>query len=76
MALVREYGGNFNKVNYTDKGKVIIVIFGAPTSYGNNIDRACSFSNALKDQFSDSDSIGISYGTAFSGFVGSKRRSE
>lgn len=76
MNLALRYGGYFNKVDYSDKGLVILVIFGAPKSYYDSPARACNFALEVKNYHSYVSHIGISYGEAYAGFVGSFTRGE
>jgi class 3 adenylate cyclase/tetratricopeptide (TPR) repeat protein len=76
MNLSLRYGGYFNKVDYSDKGLVMLVIFGAPKTYYDSPIRACSFALEVKNYQADISHIGITYGEAFAGFVGSFSRGE
>lgn len=76
MNLALRYGGYFNKVDYSDKGMVILVIFGAPKAFQDAPVRACSFANDVKSYTASTSRIGISYGEAYAGFVGSNTRGE
>jgi len=69
-------GGYFNRVDYGDKGGVILVIFGAPVSYENNLHRAVDFLYSIRDRYRENIRAGITYSMAYTGFIGSKRRCE
>lgn len=80
---VSDFGGYFKEVDFGDKGSVIVVFFGAPVSYENNAVRALEFSltvkaelEALKEETQQDFRyrIGLTVGTAFTGFVGGKER--
>ncbi len=70
------YGGFFNKLDFGDKGKVALVLFGAPKSYENNIKRALNFILNLQQSSILDFRAGISYGTVYAGIMGSARRCE
>lgn len=70
------YGAYFNKINNTENGIMALVIFGAPNSHENDIQRALSFSNELREKYQDQIKIGLAYGIAYAGFIGSIIRSE
>lgn len=71
-----EFGGYLNKVTYNDKGLTSLVIFGAPVSFDNNLERACDFSLRIKQAHGDLVKIGLSHGIVYSGFVGGSARCE
>ncbi len=76
MDLSLRYGGYFNKVDYSDKGMVILVIFGAPKAFHDASIRACNFALEVRNYHANVSRIGISYGEAYAGFVGSNTRGE
>ncbi len=76
MNMALRYGGYFNKVDFSDKGLVLLVIFGAPKSYRDAPIRACNFALEVKNFQPNISHIGISYGEAYAGFVGSFTRGE
>jgi class 3 adenylate cyclase len=43
LNLAAQYGGYFNKLEYADKGYVMLVVFGAPISQENNLKHAADF---------------------------------
>ena len=67
-------GGYFKGFDFGDKGGTLLAIFGAPVSYENNIIRALNFILTVKEIYGDKIKAGISYGTVYTGIVGSKRR--
>jgi tetratricopeptide (TPR) repeat protein/class 3 adenylate cyclase len=80
---VNDFGGYFKEVDYGDKGSLMVIFFGAPVSYENNAVRALEFSLTVKaelDALREETSmnfryrIGLTVGTAFTGFVGGKER--
>ncbi|MEA3308206.1 MAG: AAA family ATPase [Chloroflexota bacterium] len=74
-----EYEGYFNKVNFGDKGPVILVLFGAPLTRGNDAVRAVDFLLALREKAPPEACAwraGVSSGTAYAGIVGGEERCE
>lgn len=82
---VSDFGGYFKEVDYGDKGALMVVFFGAPVSYENNMVRAVEFAlvvqrelEALADETKSSFRfrMGMTVGTAFTGIVGGKQRAQ
>jgi class 3 adenylate cyclase len=76
ISLAEDYGGYFNKIDFSDKGGVVLVLFGAPITKEQMEIRACSFTLSVMEIENFICRIGLSYGVAFAGFVGSKKREE
>ncbi|MCD4796988.1 MAG: tetratricopeptide repeat protein, partial [Candidatus Cloacimonetes bacterium] len=76
ISLAEDYGGYFNKIDFSDKGGVALVLFGAPITKEQMEIRACSFTLSVMEIDNFNCRIGLSYGVAFAGFVGSKKREE
>lgn len=76
ISLAEDYGGYFNKIDFGDKGGVVLVLFGAPITKEQMEIRACSFALSVMEIENFICRIGLSYGVAFAGFVGSKKREE
>ncbi len=70
------YGGYFNRVDFGDKGPVILILFGAPSAREKLYQRACDFILALRALSRLRFRAGITAETAFAGFVGSEKQSE
>ena len=71
------HGGYFNKVDFGDKGGVALVLFGAPISYENNIERALNFILQIKRRTTKLKfRVGIAYGTVYAGIMGGQERCE
>ncbi len=68
------FGGYFNLMDFGDKGGNMLVLFGAPVSYENNVQRAVSFVLALRERVTVPIRCGITQGQVYAGFVGSERR--
>ncbi|MEO8612451.1 MAG: adenylate/guanylate cyclase domain-containing protein [Chloroflexota bacterium] len=77
LAQAALYGGYFNKLDYSDKGTVMLLVFGAPTTYANDLVRAANFLLALRRAVPVVRwRAGITYGTVYAGFLGGAERSE
>ncbi|MBD3286930.1 hypothetical protein GF359_09820, partial [candidate division WOR-3 bacterium] len=70
-----EYGGFWSSLNFEDKGPSLLVLFGAPVAYENNIRRAVDFALAVRKEFRFVIRAGITVGTVYAGVVGSPKRS-
>ncbi len=70
------YGGYFNRIDFGDKGAVLLILFGAPLAREKLSRAAADFILSLKDIPGFKFRAGLSKGIAFAGFVGSKRRQE
>jgi len=75
LDLAEEYGGYFNLLDFGDKGAVALVLFGAPVSREDDIERARDFALEACQALGDRGRIGLAQGTVFAGFVGSGGRS-
>ena len=69
------YQGYFNRVNFGDKGCFVLIFFGAPVTPEDIVERSCSFALKILN-LSASLKIGMTYGRAFTGFIGSNSRAE
>lgn len=70
--------GLVNKIDFNEKGYLIIATFGIPFVYGNDTLRAITAGYRIS-QFSTKDThirIGITYSNLYSGIIGAKRRHE
>ncbi|MCD4817704.1 MAG: hypothetical protein K8S23_03310 [Candidatus Cloacimonetes bacterium] len=76
LELTPQYGGYFNKIDFGDKGYVILVLFGAPIAQEKMYIRSCDFALAVQSLPDFNSRIGLSTGIAFTGFVGSEERGE
>ncbi len=76
IALSANYGGYFNKVDCTDKGWVALILFGAPIAYEKMVARAAEFALEALAIAPAQTRIGMSYGKAYAGFLGSVNRGE
>lgn len=78
-----DFGGYLNKVNYGDKGSQALCLFGAPTAYVDNRERAMSFLLDMRARLRQDPDLptmsiraGATYGTVYAGLVGGHRRNE
>ena len=71
------YGGYLNKIDFGDKGGVALILFGAPISHENNIERALNFILQIRKNITDLKfRTGITYGTVYAGIMGGEERCE
>jgi class 3 adenylate cyclase/tetratricopeptide (TPR) repeat protein len=73
QAVVERWGGWLNEVEIGDKGAVLVILFGAPTSRGDDSSRAVGCCLELRDRRLI-NRAGITLGILFVGAVGSPRR--
>ena len=83
IETVDDFGGYFNRLDFGDKGGNILIFFGAPTAYENNIGRALNFISTLKEDMTSCENMlalkwraGIAYGSMYAGMVGIPLRCE
>ncbi|MCA9976980.1 MAG: AAA family ATPase, partial [Anaerolineales bacterium] len=87
--LIYRYGGNLNQVSFDDKGSMLVIVFGAPVTYENNLDRAAQFLLACRDAWERPFTIandpqlhtirwraGVTFGMIWSGLRGGAERCE
>ncbi len=76
--MYAEFSGYFKEIDFGDKGGVIVGFFGAPVTYGDNVERALRFVTALRENLEDKEGleykIGMTSGRAFTGFIGGEER--
>ncbi len=75
------FGGYFKEIDFGDKGGVMLLLFGAPISFENNVERALEFVAAVQDDLRHLGNltgaqwrIGITSGLAFTGVIGADER--
>ncbi|MFP4394994.1 MAG: AAA family ATPase [Anaerolineales bacterium] len=82
MSMALAYGGYFNKLDFGDKGAVMLILFGAPVGHENDVERAANFLLTLRELTSDAAfaglrwRAGLSYGMAYAGILGGEARCE
>lgn len=76
FALQDQYGGLLNRLDFGDKGSNLLLFWGAPVAYENDIERALNFILALQTRTSLPIHAGVTYRMAHAGFTGSALREE
>ena len=76
FALQSLYGGLMDRVRFGDKGCHILLFWGAPISYENDMARALNFILDLRAQARLPLKVGVTYHVAHAGFVGSPLHEE
>ena len=76
FSLQEQYGGYLNRVDFGDKGCTILLFWGMPTAYENDLDRALNFVLSLESITSSTFKAGVTLRTMYAGFTGSSRRGE
>lgn len=76
FALQDRFGGFFSRLDFGDKGAVLILFWGAPVAHENDVMQALEFALAFRAETDVPISAGITYGIAHAGFIGSERRAE
>lgn len=74
VELSERYGCFLNMLEYSDKGLVCYVIFGAPKAREKDILNSALFAYEMADIFGGEVRCGLSYGTAYFGKIGSAKR--
>ncbi len=67
--MADRYGGFINKLDATDKGLIVLILFGMPRTEGNTLERICEFSLETMNSIRGI-SLSISCGSVFAGYVG------
>ncbi|GAK59152.1 guanylate cyclase [Candidatus Vecturithrix granuli] len=80
---INRFGGFFNHLDFGDKGSTILCGFGAPVAQEGMINRAVNFLSAITRELEHFPSLAalkfrasVTYGAAYAGFVGGKKRCE
>lgn len=71
---VEFFGGTLNLLDFTDKGGLVFLLFGAPISYENNLERAVAFSFEVRLLLQETIKIGLTEGAVYAGLVGGLQR--
>jgi len=69
--LQYRYGGLLSRLDFGDKGSTLLMLWGAPSAYENDISRALNFALDLQAGAGFPVSIGITYYIAHAGYLGS-----
>lgn len=68
--LKDQYGGLINRLDFGDKGCNMLMLWGAPVAYENDIGRALNFLLDLKNSVDFPITTGVTYYLAHAGFLG------
>ena len=71
LRLKEKYGGLLTRLDFGDKGCNMLILWGAPTAYGNDIGRALNFTLELKAKVDFPITAGVTYYIAHAGYLGS-----
>jgi predicted ATPase/class 3 adenylate cyclase len=69
--LQERYGGMISRMDFGDKGCTMLMLWGAPVTYENDIGRALNFAIDLQSRVDFPIAAGITFHMAHAGFVGS-----
>lgn len=72
LDLREQYGGLVNQLDFGDKGCNMLMLWGAPIAYENDIGRALNFVLDLKSRVDFPITAGVTYYIAHAGFIGGK----
>lgn len=73
-ALQTQYGGYLTTLEFGDKGCTLLLYWGTPISYENDLNRTLSFLMELNEQSPLPFSAGVTYHHMYTGLTGSARR--
>lgn len=76
FALQDQYGGLLSRLDFGDKGSNLLLFWGAPVAYENDIERALNFILDLQTRTSLPIHAGVTYRMAHAGFTGSSLRDD
>ncbi len=71
---VESMGGYFNTFDFTASPPRFLILFGAPVSFENNLQRAVDLADSIRRLSRNQARIGIGYGRVYAGSVGTSRR--
>ncbi len=69
--LRKKYGGLLNRIDFGDKGCNILMLWGAPVAYENDISLALNFILDLQERVDFPVTAGVTYYVAHAGYLGS-----
>ncbi|MGE5464812.1 MAG: AAA family ATPase, partial [Syntrophothermus sp.] len=69
--LHKKYGGLLSRIDFGDKGCNILILWGAPVAYENDIGRALNFVLDLRSHIDIPVTAGLTYYIAHAGYLGS-----
>ena len=76
FASQKTFGGLLNRIDFGDKGCNLLLFWGAPTAFENDLERALNFLLALKAKTTVPMRTAVTYTLAYAGFIGSDLREE
>jgi predicted ATPase len=76
FALQDKYGGLLNRLDFGDKGTNVLLFWGAPVAYENDIQRALNFILDLQTLTSIPISAGVTYRISHAGYSGGRMHEE
>lgn len=76
FVLQERYGGFFLRPDVGDKGLNLLIFWGAPVAFENDIERALNFLLDLRANLDIPFTAGVSYRLAYAGFIGSALRED
>jgi class 3 adenylate cyclase/tetratricopeptide (TPR) repeat protein len=74
--LQDHYGGLLNRLDFGDKGAHLLLFWGVPAAFENDVDRCLNFTLGLQARSSIPISAGVTYQLAHAGFIGSELHEE
>jgi predicted ATPase/class 3 adenylate cyclase len=74
--LQDRYGGFLNRLDFGDKGAHLLLFWGVPASFENDVERCLNFTLDLQARTSIPISAGVTYQLAHAGFIGSELHEE
>jgi len=82
-ALTESFSGYFKEIDFSDKGGVIVILFGAPVTFENNVERALEFILAFREEINIGSydpslkfKAGIANGLCFTGMLGGTHKKQ
>ncbi len=76
--IVYQLEGTVNKIDFNDKGYMILIVFGIPQTHFDDIERAIVCSNRIVQIHNDNIriKIGLNYSRIYAGILGARKRYE
>jgi predicted ATPase/class 3 adenylate cyclase len=74
--LQDRYGGLLNRLDFGDKGAHLLLFWGVPAAFENDVERCLNFTLDLQARTSIPISAGVTYRLAHAGFIGSELHEE
>ncbi|MEO0288271.1 MAG: tetratricopeptide repeat protein [candidate division WOR-3 bacterium] len=74
LNLKEKYGCFLSMVEYSDKGLLCYIIFGAPMAFENDISKSSDFVKELVSVLGKDVRVGVTFGSAYFGKIGSEKK--